>query len=208
MLFPRRTDASGRAREADVDLGPLPEWRLDDLYSGTDSAVFAADSARAVAEAKAFAAAYRGKLEAMVRSEAAGDKLGAAVSAYEALQDLVGRIISYAGLVYAGDTSDPARAKFYGDVQQKATDIAGDLLFFELELNRLDDALIEAALAEPRARRAIGLGSRTSGVNARISSTTKSNNCFSRNRSAARRPGIACSTRRFRLCASSSRARS
>ena len=29
--------------------------------------------------------------------------------------------MSYAGLVYAGDTTDPARAKFYGDVQERLT---------------------------------------------------------------------------------------
>ena len=56
-----------------------------------------------------------------------------------------------AGLLYAGDTSDPARAKLYGDVQQKLTDIGSHLLFFPLELNRIDDALIERALeASPR----------------------------------------------------------
>ena len=141
--------ASLATRASDVDLGALPEWRLDDLYSGMDSPAFAADSQQAVGKAKSFAATYRGKLEALARGEGAGEKLSAAVKAYEALQDLIGRIISYAGLVYAGDTSDPARAKFYGDVQQKVTDIAGDLLFFELELNRLDDALVEAALAAP-----------------------------------------------------------
>src|ERR1700761_9105312 len=141
--------ASLATRASDVDLGALPEWRLDDLYSGMDSPAFAADSQQAVGKAKSFAATYRGKLEASARGEGAGEKLSAAVKAYEALQDLVGRIISYAGLVYAGDTSDPARAKFYGDVQQKVTDIAGDLLFFELELNRLDDALVAAALAAP-----------------------------------------------------------
>ena len=69
--------------------------------------------------------------------------------AYEALQDLVGRVMSYASLLYASDTSDPARAKFYGDAHERATAIAGDLLFFELELNRLDDALLEAAMARP-----------------------------------------------------------
>ena len=57
--------------------------------------------------------------------------------------------MSYAGLVYAGDTSDPARAKFYGDAQEKVTALAGDLLFFELELNRLDDSLLDAAMADP-----------------------------------------------------------
>ena len=133
------------------DLGALPEWRLDDLYSGMDSPVFAADMQRAAEEAKAFAETYRGKLAAIAKDSAAGEKLGAAVRGYEAIQDLIGRIMSYAGLVYAGDTSDPARAKFYGDAQEKVTALAGDLLFFELELNRLDDALIDAAMADPAA---------------------------------------------------------
>jgi oligoendopeptidase F len=139
------------SRAAAPDLGALPEWRLDDLYSSMDSPVFSADSQRAAEEAKDFAKTYRGQLEAIAKSAAAGEKLGAAVRRYEAIQDLVGRIMSYAGLVYAGDTSDPARAKFYGDAQEKVTALAGDLLFFELELNRLDDSLIDAAMADPRA---------------------------------------------------------
>ena len=57
--------------------------------------------------------------------------------------------MSYASLLYASDTSDPARAKFYGDAQERVTALAGDLLFFELELNRLDDAALEAAMAAP-----------------------------------------------------------
>ncbi|HLW92946.1 MAG TPA: M3 family oligoendopeptidase [Roseiarcus sp.] len=141
--------AAQSARASGADLGALPEWRLDDLYSGMDSPQFSADAKRAAEDAKAFAATYRGKLEAIAHGPDAGDNLGAAIKAYDALQDLIGRIISYAGLVYAGDTNDPARAKFYGDTQQKATDIAGDLLFFELELNRLDDALVDAATSSP-----------------------------------------------------------
>jgi oligoendopeptidase F len=58
----------------------------------------------------------------------------------------MGRIMSYASLLYAGDTSDTARAKFFGDAQEKVTELAGELLFFELELNRLDDQLLEAAM--------------------------------------------------------------
>jgi oligoendopeptidase F len=144
----RQAAASGAAAP---DLGALPEWRLDDLYSGMDSPAFAADLRRAADEAKAFAERYRDKLENIAKGPAAGEQLGQAVKAYEAIQDLVGRIMSYAGLVYAGDTSDPARAKFYGDAQEKVTALAGDLLFFELELNRLDDALIDAAMADPLA---------------------------------------------------------
>ena len=87
-----------------------------------DSPAFRADLARAEAECKAFAEAYRGKLAALARGEDAHATLGEAVQRYEALEDLIGRLMSYAGLVYAGDTTDPARAKFYGDTQERLTD--------------------------------------------------------------------------------------
>src|ERR1700678_4127528 len=116
---------AGAQAASAVALGPLPEWRLDDLYDGMDSPRFAADLARAASEAKRFAAAYRGKLAALAEGADAGARLCEAVSAYEALQDLVGRIMSYASLLYAGDTSDGARAKFFGDAQEKVTELAG-----------------------------------------------------------------------------------
>jgi len=138
--------AGGGQDSAKPDLGLLPQWRLDDLYEGMDSPRFAADLQRAAAEARTFAAAYQGKLAELVKASDAGERLFAAVGAYEALQDLMGRIMSYASLLYAGDTSDVARAKFYGDAQEKVTALAGELLFFELELNRLDDAALDAAM--------------------------------------------------------------
>ena len=57
--------------------------------------------------------------------------------------------MSYAGLIHAGNTVDPARAKFYGDVQERITAASTHLLFFTLELNRLDDAKLEAAMQDP-----------------------------------------------------------
>jgi oligoendopeptidase F len=125
------------------DLGALPEWRLDHLYPGMDSPEFAADLARAADQAKAFASAHKGQLAARLTEGG----LAGAIRDYEALQDLLGRLMSYASLTYAGDTTDPARAKFYGDAQERVTEIAGDLLFFELELNRLDDSALDAAMA-------------------------------------------------------------
>jgi len=127
--------------QSSQDLGPLPEWRLEHLYPSMDSPAFAADLARATEQAKAFAAAHKGKLTPN------GEALTEAIGQYAALQDLIGRLMSYASLVYAGDTSDPAKAKFYGDAQERVTEIAGDLLFFELELNRLDDSALAQAMA-------------------------------------------------------------
>jgi oligoendopeptidase F len=130
------------------DLGALPEWNLADLYPSMESELYAADLARAEAECKAFAAEYRGKLEEIARSDDAGTALAVAVRRYEAMEDLLGRIMSYAGLIYAGDTSDPIRAKFYGDAQDKITTASTDLLFFQLELNRIDSALLDKAMED------------------------------------------------------------
>ena len=135
--------ASGEGPQA-ADSQDLPEWNLDDLYNGIDSAELKSDLARAGEEAKTFAANYQGKLSQLAGEGAA---LAGAVDAYERLQDLAGRISSYAGLLYAGDTSDPERSKFYGDMQEQITSIATNLLFFELELNRLDDDVLESAMA-------------------------------------------------------------
>ncbi len=142
----RQVLAAPVAAIAPADLGPLPQWRLEDLYAGMQAPEFAADMQRAADEARAFAARWQGKLALLIDGDGAGAGLAQAVAGYESLQDLMGRLMSYASLVYAGDTSDAARAKFYGDAQEKVTDIAGVLLFFELELNRLDDAELEAAM--------------------------------------------------------------
>ncbi len=127
----------------------LPEWNLTDLYAAMDAPELAADIAKADAECTAFEEAYKGKLAAMLAAPGAGAALAEAVKRYEAVDDLLGRIASYGSLIYAGDTSDPARAKFYGDIQEKLTDSSTHLLFFTLELNRLDDAALEAAMADP-----------------------------------------------------------
>jgi oligoendopeptidase F len=140
--------ATAESRAAAASLGNLPEWNLADLYAGMDAPAFAADLARAGTDAAAFAARYRGKLAELAAGVDGAERLLEAVRAYEALDDLMGRIGSYAGLLYSGDTSDPKRAKFYGDVSERLTDASTHLLFFTLEINRLDDAVLEKLLSD------------------------------------------------------------
>ncbi|WP_346911841.1 M3 family oligoendopeptidase [uncultured Roseibium sp.] len=129
------------------DLGSLPEWDLTDLYSSIDAPEVAADLAAGLDRAKTFEASYKGRL-----AELAADNVPAlltAIRAYEELEDHLGRLISYAGLVYAGNTTEPARQKFYGDVQEQITTAGSHLLFFTLEFNRIEDDVIEAAFKTP-----------------------------------------------------------
>jgi oligoendopeptidase F len=130
-------------------LGRLPEWNLGDLYTGLDDPAIKRDLDRADAECLAFEQAYKGKLAAMAAAPDGGALLAAAVRRYEEIDDLMGRVGSYAGLVHAGNTVDPARTKFYGDVQERMTSASTHLLFFTLELNRIDDGTLKKAMADP-----------------------------------------------------------
>jgi len=130
-------------------LGALPEWNLGDLYSGLDDPAIKRDLDRADTECAAFEEAYKGKLADIASGAGAGAALAAVVRRYEAIDDLMGRLGSYAGLVHAGNTVDPARTKFFGDVQERLTAASTHLLFFTLELNRIDDRLLETAMTDP-----------------------------------------------------------
>ncbi len=143
-----RARTAAKKAVAATDLGPLPEWNLGDLYAGIDAPEVKRDLARADAACSEFEDAYKGRLVGIAASEGAGATLAEAVRRFEAIDDLIGRLVSYAGLVYAGDTTDPARAKFYGDVQERITAASSHLLFFPLELNRIDDDVLERAMAD------------------------------------------------------------
>jgi oligoendopeptidase F len=125
-------------------LANLPEWNLNDLYAGPDAPALKADIAKAETDSSAFAATYKDKLAGLD-----GFGLAAALKAYEALSDVLGRIGSYAQLYYVGDTTDSERAKFYGDINSKLTELSTLLLFFELEFNLLDDAALAEAMKVP-----------------------------------------------------------
>jgi oligoendopeptidase F len=136
----------GPAGSAAGDLGSMPEWNLADLYAAPSAPEVERDFAAAAAEAKRIKATYQGKLCEIARN---GATLAEAVTAYERLTDLMGRLGSYASLLYAGDRADPQRAKFYGDTSEKITTLSADLIFFELELNKIEDAVLAEALKHP-----------------------------------------------------------
>src|SRR6185312_1725235 len=130
-------------------LGKLPEWNLNDLYASTNDPALKRDMEEGDAECAAFEQDFKGRLADIAAGEGGGAALAAAIRRYEAIDDRLGRLISYASLLYAGDTADPARGKFYGDMQERITASSIHLLFFTLELNRIDDAALEAAMADP-----------------------------------------------------------
>ncbi|WOH65568.1 M3 family oligoendopeptidase [Bradyrhizobium sp. BWA-3-5] len=145
----RKPATNSKAAAAKSKTGKLPEWNLGDLYSGIDAPEIARDLQKLDAECVAFETDYKGKLAEGVARDDGGVWLAQAVRRYEAIDDLAGRLGSYAGLVHAGDSVDAAISKFYGDVSERLTAASLHLLFFALELNRIDDAVIERAMQAP-----------------------------------------------------------
>ena len=125
-----------------MDLGTLPRWDLDDLYSGPEAAELATDLDRAEVAAEQFNGDYCGKVGAL--SAAA---LARAIQRYEADEDLLGRIASYAQLYHAADVSDREVGRFYQTTMERLSTITSNLIFFTLELNLIADGALQAALA-------------------------------------------------------------
>ena len=142
MIDPVRAPAAPLQKGHNA-FGTLPEWDFDDLYPGVDSPELKRDLDWAKSEAKAFEAEYKGKLDALAKA----GRLYEAVDRAEKLGDVTGRLSAFSYLRYALDTQNPEKAKFLGDIGQALTDLSTGLLFWELELNRIDDQVIEAALA-------------------------------------------------------------
>ena len=122
--------------------GSLPDWDLTDLYPSPDAPEVERDLAWLETACADFAASYEGKLASL---DAAG--LLACVQAYEAIDIVAGRLMSYAGLRYYQNTMDSERAKFMADAQDEVTTSTTPLVFFSLEFNRLDEAHLAGLLA-------------------------------------------------------------
>jgi oligoendopeptidase F len=122
----------------------LPVWDLTDLYAGPEDPLIAAHLAETEQAATAFEAAHKGKVAALEPAA-----LAAAIAAYEGLQERLGRVLSFAQLVFSADSTDPATGRFYQTMSERGTEIGTRLLFFSLELNRIEDAALEQKLVDP-----------------------------------------------------------
>ncbi|NEK24578.1 M3 family oligoendopeptidase [Sulfitobacter sp. JBTF-M27] len=123
------------------DLGDLPEWDLNDLYTAEDAPELKRDLDWLEEACASFATDYEGKL---VDLDAAG--LLDCVLRNEKINQVAGRIMSFAGLRYYQVTTDADRAKFMSDCQEKITNFTTPLVFFTLELNKLPDDHLDKLL--------------------------------------------------------------
>jgi oligoendopeptidase F len=131
----------------DLATAAPPCWNLDDLYSGPDDPRIAGDL-DAARRANAELEGLKGKFLA-ARAEPArlGALIARGVELYEEATNALWSVGAYAGLAASVSRDDPKWALFEADVRAKSAAIGAEVVFFTLELNALEDAEIEAALA-------------------------------------------------------------
>ncbi len=138
LLAPATATVSAKA------LGDLPTWNLDDLYPGRDSAELDAETGRVRKQAQAFETVLKGKL-----AEISGSALAAAIGEYEKIDEVLGRMMSFASLLYAADMTEPESGRFYQTMQETVTEISTHLLFFALEINKIEEIALSEKLVDP-----------------------------------------------------------
>ena len=124
--------------------GVLPAWNLRDLFSGPDDPAIAETLMEADAKADDFAVRHQGRVASLSAAALSG-----AIEAYQEIEESLGRVLSYAQLLFSADSSAPETGRFYQMMTEKAADIGTKLLFFALEINRIEDAALAEKTASP-----------------------------------------------------------
>lgn len=103
-------------------------WDLSDLYPSSDHPSFKADQDRLRSIAAQFLSTYRGKVSGL---DASG--LAEALRFFEEIQDLAGKLGSFAYLTWATDTLKPDNGKLLQDMTEFGSQVSQDLIFFSVE---------------------------------------------------------------------------
>jgi len=117
-----------------LSLSELPRWDLSDLYPSMDCPELKRDMAAVDTLAGEFSSAFAGQVENLD-----GKGFAKALTQYEAINELLGRILSFAQLRHATAVTDSDVARFQQNTQEEATVISQKTLFFTLEINRVSD---------------------------------------------------------------------
>jgi len=139
-MNPYRQHAEHQA--ADKAEADLPVWDLSDLYERMDDPAIERDLNHADEGADALVREGQGKLAQMD-----GGTLAAFIGKYEKIEELLGKVYSYASLLHSAKSDDPEISRFYQTVRERINDVGTKLLFATLEINKIEDADLDAKVA-------------------------------------------------------------
>ena len=123
-------------------------WNLNDLFTAADDPQIETTLADCRTRAEAFAKRVR---PLMQNPQTLGaEDLLRALADLEIIYEALGRVGSYAGLLYAADTANPVHQDLEQKVEQRSTEVRNLLLFFELEWLKFDDQTADRLLGNER----------------------------------------------------------
>tara|TARA_B100000965_G_scaffold369504_1_gene356936 strand:- start:2948 stop:4759 length:1812 start_codon:yes stop_codon:yes gene_type:complete len=128
--------------------GNLPIWKLSDLYDSPKGKKISADLKFVEYRTKKFANTYEGKIRNLNPT-----KLYLAIINLEKIDEKMDKIISYAHLLYAENIEKEANKIFFQQMQEKITKFYSNLIFFNLEINKLSDSKIKIILKNKKLKK-------------------------------------------------------
>jgi len=129
----------------DNEMKESAKWDLSYLYDGPADPRLTADLAEAVKRTRVFAHDFRGRLAG---EGVTADLLEASLRTYGELQEFALKPYCYAQLLFAADSGAAPNRALLARVREAWNSIGEDLLFYELELLRLDEEVFAKLLKE------------------------------------------------------------
>ncbi len=123
-----------------------PSWDLSDLFTGLDDPRLKTVLPEILKQAQAFEERYRGKIQC---SQVTSELLLSALRAYEEINRERTKPLAFAGLMFQADTTDPVRGALMQRLQEESTAISRHLIFFDLEIGRMDAGVFDRMAADP-----------------------------------------------------------
>lgn len=109
-------------------------WDLSDLYKSIDDPKLKRDRTTVVKKAEDFAKTYKSNIADLSASEFEG-----ALQDYEDILELIGRIGSFAHLIWSTNTSNAEYGKLIQEAKELSSEIHQKLVFFDVEWLEVDD---------------------------------------------------------------------
>lgn len=123
-------------------LHDLPTWNLSDLYDSLIDPKIDQDISQAKQMVEDFCKAYQNKFD---QDNWQAVELYQAITEYEKILTLLGKLISFSGLSYYGDLKDQIIQQFHQKIQELYTNLNAQMVFFTLNLNQISDGRLEQA---------------------------------------------------------------
>ena len=115
----------------------LPVWDLSEIYKDIDDPSIESDIKIIKELSEDFSIQWKGKIKDLNASE-----FLSCIETYQNISEKIYKIGTHSNLIFATNMEDPEISRYNASVSDKLTEISSLLVFFTLELSKLDDKTV------------------------------------------------------------------